>query len=237
MKKENGFTLVELLVTLLVGGIMMAAIYGAINAAQRSSTGIERRVVAQQDARVALELMAMEIRMASLNPNSVGNVWVDVASCNGPAANQTAKGIQEATANSIAIEMDIAGSLVPGYPADGAIDDPNEIIRYAYNAANKMVTRSTSCGPNQPFLGAANAAADTKAVLVENGAAGVPLFRYYNGSGTELAVPVVNLQDIRMIEITLVVDMQHGDLGTGTRRRVVYSTSVIPRNHVPSPTY
>ena len=237
MKKENGFTLVELLVTLLVGGIMMAAIYGAINAAQRSSTGIERRVVAQQDARVALELMAMELRMASLNPNSMGNVWVDAASCSGAAANQTAKGIQEATANSIAIEMDISGSSVPGYPADGVIDDPNEIIRYTYNASNKMVTRSTSCGPNQPFLGATNAASNTKTVFVENSAAGVPLFRYYDGSGAQLAAPVANLQDIRMIEITLVVDMQHGDLGTGERRRVIYSTSVIPRNHVPTPTY
>lgn len=237
MKKDNGFTLVELLVTLLVGGIMMAAIYGAINTAQRSSTGTERRVVAQQDARAALELMAMEIRMASLNPNSGGNVWVDAVSCSGAAANQLARGIQEATANSIAIEMDIVGSLVPGYPADGVIDDPNEIIRYAYNSASKYITRSTNCGPNQPFLGATNAAADTKSVLVENNAAGVPLFRYYDGSGTELAAPVANLQDIRMIEITLVVDMQYGDLGTGERRRVVYSTSVIPRNHVPTPTY
>lgn len=237
MKKESGFTLVELLVTLLVGVIMMAAIYGAINAAQRSSTGIERRVVAQQDARVALELMAMEIRMASCNPSLVTNIWVDATSCSGTAANQIARGIQEATANSIAIEMDIAGSLVVGYPADGIIDDPNEIIRYAYNASNKMVTRSTNCGGNQPFLGATNVAADTKTVLVENNAAGVPLFRYYDGSGTELAAPVVNLQDIRVVEITLVVDMQHGDLGTGTRRRVVYSTSVIPRNHIPVQTY
>ncbi len=237
MKKENGFTLVELLVTLLVGGIMMAAIYGAINAAQRSSTGTERRVVAQQDARVALELMAMEIRMASLNPRSAGNIWVDAVSCTGAAANQLARGIQEATANSIAIEMDISGSSVPGYPADGVIDDPNEVIRYAYNSASKYITRSTNCGGNQPFLGATNAASDTKTVLVENNVAGVPLFRYYDGSGALLAAPVANLQDIRMIEITLVVDMQHGDLGTETRRRVVYSTSVIPRNHIPSPTY
>ena len=174
MKKANGFTLVELLVTLLIGGIMMVAIYGAINAAQRSSTGIERRVVAQQDARGALELMAMEIRMASLNPRSGGNIWVDSASCSGAAANQLARGIQEATANSLAIEMDIAGSLVVGHPADGVIDDPNEIIRYAYNSANKLITRSTNCGGKQPFLGATNAASDTKTVLVENNAAGVP---------------------------------------------------------------
>lgn len=227
----------ELLVVLLVGGIMMAAIYGVINTAQRSSTGTERRVIAQQDARVALELMAMEIRMASLNPTSAPDIWVNPADCPTASGNMAARGIQEATADALAIEMDISGSADPDFPSDGAIDDPNEIIRYSYNAASKYVTRSTNCGGNQPFLGATNAAAEAKTVLVENEAAGIPLFRYYDGSGAELASPVANPEDIRLIEITLVVDMQHADIGTNQRRRVIYSTSVIPRNHFPTPTY
>ena len=222
---------------LLVGGIMMAAIYGVINTAQRSSTGTERRVIAQQDARVALELMAMEIRMASLNPTSAPDIWVNPADCSTPSLNQLARGIQEATADALAIEMDIAGSGDPDNP-DGKLEDSSEIIRYAYNAANKYGTRSTNCeGGNQPFLGATNAAAEAKTVLVENQAAGIPLFRYYDGSGNELASPVANPEDIRLIEITLVVDMQHPDIGTNQRRRVIYSTSVIPRNHFPTPTY
>jgi len=237
MKKQNGFTLVELLVALLVGGILMAAIYGVINTAQRSSTGTERRVIAQQDARVALELMAMEIRMASLNPTSAASIWISPADCSTASGNQHARGIQEATASSIAIEMDLTGSGIPEFPADGEINDPNEIIRYAYNAANKYITRSTNCGGNQPFLGATNAAADAKTVLVENDAAGIPLFRYYDGSGNELASPVANPEDIRLIEITLVADMQHADIGTGQKRRVIYSTSVIPRNHFSTLTY
>ncbi len=243
MKKRNGFTLVELLVVLLVGGILMAAVYGVINTAQRSSAGTERRVIAQQDARVALELMAMEIRMASLNPTSEADIWVDPDNCNTTSGNQQARGIQKATANSLVIEMDISD------PADGEFNDNNEIIRYEYNAANKYITRSTNCGDDVPLLGAENAKRDTKTVLVVNGDDDVkiPLFRYYDGEGEELGEPkdtplqaVVSddkLNDIRLIEVTLVVDMQHPDIGTDKRRRVIYSTSVIPRNHFPVPTY
>jgi len=46
MKKENGFTLVEILVALFIGSLMMVAIYSVVNSAQRSSTGIERKVLA-----------------------------------------------------------------------------------------------------------------------------------------------------------------------------------------------
>ena len=62
--EAKGFTLIELLITLVIAVILMMAIYGAINTAQRSTQGIERKVTAQQDARAAMELMAMEIRMA-----------------------------------------------------------------------------------------------------------------------------------------------------------------------------
>lgn len=55
MKNQNGFTLVEVLIALLIGSVMMMGIYAAVNSAQSSSNRIERRVIAQQDARTALE--------------------------------------------------------------------------------------------------------------------------------------------------------------------------------------
>ena len=238
MKKENGFTLVEAIVALFIGSLMLMAIYSAINTGQSSSAKIERRVSAQQDARGALELMAMEIQMASYNP-FLTNIWVTPGSCSGLSSNQNYKGIQEATANSITIEMDINDN--------GAIGDPNEIIKYVYNSTtnNKYITRSTNCtGGDQPFLGAAAANADTKTVFVVNDTAGpgntaIPVFRYYNGSGTDISSTVVSspadktlgIPAIRRIEITLVVDTATSDIDTGTRRRIIYSTSVIPRNH------
>jgi prepilin-type N-terminal cleavage/methylation domain-containing protein len=237
MKKENGFTLVEAIVALFIGSLMLVAIYAAVNSAQRSSSGVERRVSAQQDARGALDLMAMEIQMASYNSFS-SRIWANTT-CSGLSGNQEYKGIQEATANSITIEMDITNPAGTAPDGDGIISGPNEIIRYNYDSTtnNNYITRSTNCAGGQPFLGAAAANADTKTVSVVNNTAGtggtaIPVFRYYNGEGTELTAPVTtSIPDIRRIEITLVVDTASSDQGTNTRRRIIYSTSVIPRNH------
>ena len=65
----------ELLIALAVGSLIMVAVYGIINMAQRSSSSIEKRVIAQQDVRGALDLMALEIRMASYN-QSLNNIWI-----------------------------------------------------------------------------------------------------------------------------------------------------------------
>lgn len=237
MKNEKGFTLVEILVAMGLSTLMLMAIYLAVNSAQRSSTGIESKVVAQQDARGALDLMAMEIRMASFNPNLTPNIWINPATCGGAAASQAYRGIPAATASSISIEMDLN--------ENSSIGDANEIISYNYDAGNSYITRETNCGGAQPFLGDTTANQNLKTVLVVNGAAGVPLLRYYDGAytaggvGTEIPVGSLpgRIPDIRRIEITLVVDTVNNDPNTGAPRRIVYSTSVIPRNHMPSYSY
>jgi type II secretory pathway pseudopilin PulG len=237
MRNNNGFTLVEILVALFIGILMLMAIYSAVNSAQQSTSGIEKKVIAQQDARNALELMAMEIRMASYNPNLTPNIWLNAADCSA-AANQNYKGIQEATANSMIIEMDVNDSSVIG-------DHENEIITYNYDTVNQYVWRETrrqgACVNNhQPFLGATNANQNNKTVLVVNNSLDpvVPVFRYYDGSGTEIAAPVTTkIPDIRRVEITLVLDTADSGSGMSGRKRIIYSTSVIPHNHITTLSY
>jgi type II secretory pathway component PulJ len=238
---DRGLTLVEVVVTAAVSMILMGAIYMAINSAQRSSMAIERKVTAQQDVRPALELMAMEIRMASYNPTFTTGIWLDPANCFSAATNQTYLGIQEATPTSITIEMDIDSTGVVG-------DNTNEIIRYNYDIANQRITRQTrtptscSSATNQPFLGATLASGDPRTVLVVNDLNGsgayedgadIPVFRYYDGAGA--LIPTASLPaaipNIRRIEITLAVETEHVDPNTNQRRHLIYSTSVIPRNH------
>jgi len=212
-----------------VGLVILAAVLSAVMAGQRSAAGIERRVTTGQDARIALEIMGAEIRMASYNPLFVAGLWVDPDSC-GPATDPNRRGIQEATALSLTVETDL--------DADGLCgSSPSEIIRYAYDDRTARVTRETircSAGRRtssgaQPFLGPIPSNAAVRTLRVINGE--VPLFRYYDGAGAEVVNLPAEIPRIRRIEIALVVESAEADPRTGQPRRIALSTSVVPKNH------
>jgi prepilin-type N-terminal cleavage/methylation domain-containing protein len=248
MSDNRGFTLIEILIALGIGLTAIAAIYAMINLAQKSTTGMERRFAAQQDEKAALELMSMEIRMASFNPNFTSGNWVakddndfdNSDYCSTASPNQNYVGIQEATATSITVEMDMnENCTVNNNPACMSTDDnPNEVIRYNYDVVNLYITRETNCGGAQPFLGDTAASGRTRAVRVINNAFNpvIPIFRYFNGKGIEIAAPVTaSIPDIKRVLITLAVETEKTDLNTGQRKKMIYSTSVIVRNHAPMP--
>jgi prepilin-type N-terminal cleavage/methylation domain-containing protein len=232
-KGRGGFTLVEVLFAIAVGVLLLSAIYVAIQSGQRSSGAIEAKTSAQQDVRAALELISLEVGMASYKlPQFTSSIWLN-SSCSG-SGTSAYKGIQEATAFAITFEMDINDN---GVIAGGS----NEVIRYAYDAPNQRITRITNClGGAQPFLG--NTAGQPRAVRVVNDKNGngayddgtdIPVFRYFDGQGNQIAyagLPAA-IPSIRRIDITIAVETEGRDANTGQRRNLIYSTSVIPRNH------
>ncbi|MGZ3635839.1 MAG: PilW family protein [Syntrophales bacterium] len=248
MNDTRGFTLVELMIAIAVSLIMITAIGVAIESASRSSGGIERKVTAQQDIRGALEIMALEVKMASYNPSFSTTIWRSDGNpgggpgfCTTQSANQAYKGIQEATANSITVEMDIAGGLdANGNPdGNGALTEANEIIRYNFVQAgnDRYITRETNCGGAQPFLGDIIGSGRPRTVRIINADADVlvPVFRYFDGQGIELLGAGRNClpgctADIRMIEITLAVETDEIDPSTGLTRRMIYRTRETVRN-------
>jgi type II secretory pathway pseudopilin PulG len=227
IKNHRGFTLVEVLFAMATGIIVMGAAYVAMISGQRSSVGIEEKVVAQQDLRGGLEIMGLEIGMASYNPHFATGIWRAPGGCANVSPNQTYKGIQNATDITVTVQMQMNDILA----SSGIGDDANEIIVYAYDQANQRITRETNCGGAQPFLG--NTVGNPRSARIINNILGIPVFRYFDGVGAEipLANLPVSIPNIRRIEITLAFETEDVDPNSLQRRRMVYASSVVPRNH------
>jgi len=244
--RSEGFTLLEVLMALFIGLVVLGAVYASIWSGQRSSAGVERKILAQQDVRGALQVMAAEISMASFNPTFATGIWRNppnaaITPCTGTSANQGRKGIQEATPTSISVEMDVGRTGIIG-------DDNNEIIRYSFNATDQAIFRNVNCQGDVSFLGDVAAAAQgTRNVRVINDILGInnnqtlpqtAVFRYYDAKNppTELfpATPA-DFANIRRIDITLGVETEEVDPATQQRKQMIYTTSVLVRNHVLNP--
>lgn len=98
--QQKGFTLLELLVTLSIFLIILAAVYVMYVVNQTTYTRGENKVEVQQNARVSLEMMAREIRMAGYDPSLA-------------IPGQTSQtAIQDATANTLTVIADVTGDNV-----------------------------------------------------------------------------------------------------------------------------
>lgn len=227
ISNNKGFSLVEMLLAVAISVLLMGGMMVAIQASTYATRTEEKKVTGQQDVRAVLGMMAMEIAMASYNPTQQSvtrtDFWLDTSCAN--SLNPTYKGIQEATDSALTVEMDIDGSTwIMG------AGENNEVIRYVYNTADQYITRSTNCGAAQPFLGDTTASGRPRSVYVINNTLNIPMFTYWDATGTQIVAPVTaNIPNIRRIDITLAVETD--DPNANKRQRMIYSTSVIPRNH------
>ncbi len=218
------------MIALGVGAFIITVIYAAMNAAQKSSASVGRKVVTQQDARTVLDIMAMEIRMASYNPAMIKATWTTAkdGNCQNVTLVPDNKGIQKAAANEIAIAMDLDNSRSI---ANSASD--NEYIVYKYE--NNAIRRSVTCGNFQPMLGGTDMETN-----VSNSSAKIPLFQYFDRNDNNLAdtsgnVPGGSIPNIRRIRINIVADTKNPDSMTHQVRRMTYTTDVLVKNHVLCP--
>ncbi len=219
----------ELLIAIAVGMLIMLAVYGAMEMAQRSSVTVTNKVITQQDARAVLDLMALEIRMASYNPRQAAATWGTIPVCaqmgiGAPVAAR--KGIQLANRNTLVVVMDLNNSGVIG-------DASNEYLMYSYDGAS-TISRNVSCGGNQAIFGGTGTSSN-----VTNAAAGLFLFRYFDRLDNDITAAVeasqAQIANIRRVLITIVADTEQNDPNLQQPRRMIYSTNVIVRNHALSP--
>jgi type IV pilus assembly protein PilW len=66
--KPTGFTLVELMITIVISSIILTAIYSAYLSQQRTAIAQEQVAEMQQNIRAALDILSNEIRMAGFDP-------------------------------------------------------------------------------------------------------------------------------------------------------------------------
>jgi len=109
---EQGFTIIELLVGMVVFLLALTAIYSTFQAQHKSYLMQQEVAAMQQNLRAAMFYMQREIRMAGCDPTGDANA-----------------GIVTANSDSISFTEDVRGDSAGSDP-DGALDDPNENITY-----------------------------------------------------------------------------------------------------------
>lgn len=123
---NQGFTIVELLVGMVVSLLAMGAVYSTFLSQHKSYLVQDQVAAMQQNLRAAMFYMQREIRMAGCDPY-----------------NQAGAGIITANAISFNFSEDVRGDNV-GDPPDGNLNDPNENITYSLNGGN--LVRNTGGG-------------------------------------------------------------------------------------------
>lgn len=125
-KAAGGFTLVELMISMAVGAIVMAAVMTAFMSQHKSYLAQDDVVEMQQNVRVAMDMLTREIRLAGHDP----------------LATADAK-ILEALPDRLSFTMDFNGN---GTLKDGGGDfEANEKVAYRLNA-NNTLGRTTGDG-------------------------------------------------------------------------------------------
>ena len=200
LKSDRGFTLTELMVSLVISGVLMTAVYAVFNSQQKSYAVQDQLAASHQNLRAAMNFMVKEIRMAGFDP------------LKDPTA-----GINQAEANKIVFK------IRPDSNDDGKVDENDLLKEITYSLYDSGMDadlikddlgRKIGAGSNQPV--AQNI--DTLD------------FVYLDEEGKPLEFPIVNLREIRAVQVTLVAKTakpdpsfkQNGGFRTKTlRERVV----------------
>lgn len=216
MKTNRGFTLVELMVTILLTAIIMAALYSLSRVQTRIAKLQENRVEAQEQARSILDLMARDIRNAAYNP--LGIIGNNGNNCGGGIAG--APGVVTADAMIFRFTYDFQGGA--GSSPDGHCDDPDEDIEYRLD--------TTGCATNGDIKRRTiNPSSDQK--KTDCNVTSLDL-KYFTQAGVELARPVsaTDRANIQRVLITLTVQSKNPDPEFGGQLNATMTSNVDLRN-------
>ncbi|OGQ97613.1 MAG: hypothetical protein A2521_10570 [Deltaproteobacteria bacterium RIFOXYD12_FULL_57_12] len=189
VKKRQGFSLVELMVALALSLLVMGFLARLFISQKKNYD--DQAVISemQENVKTGMLMMTTELTSAGYNP-----------------AGAAGAGIIQADATVLRVTMDLNGDK------DVLDLNPDEDVTFAYNSANKELTRATSGGTGQALAGNIQSMA----------------FAYFDGSGnalTTLPLSSGNRALVRRIKVTITATTAKDASKTRT-----LSSDVRPRN-------
>ena len=138
--REQGFTLVELLVAMAIALVVIGSISSAFVSQRKIYAAQEQVSEMIQSARAAMDMISREVKMAGYDPTG------------------TLQTSDPAYADFVGIpydtsQLEIIADINEDGETDGSItpDDTNEVIAYAHYDATDQIKRKTGAGTFQPF--------------------------------------------------------------------------------------
>jgi len=191
VNNQKGFTLIEMMMTLVIGAMITAAAYATYSSQQKAYYTQDQVAEMQQNLRAALYLIIEEVQMAGYDPEDSGNFSVTPS-----------------MAGRIQFETD--------KDEDGVLD-LNETIDLGlsptFDADGDGIPDADSDGDGVPDLvdiGIQTGGAGGFQEIAENIQA--VEFLYIDSAGTNLALaPPVDLSAIRSVQITILARAEHSD--------------------------
>jgi type IV pilus assembly protein PilW len=204
LNENTGFTLIEILVSMVIGLVVLAGVATTFTVHTRQNTAEEQIAQMQQNVRAALDLMVREIQMAKYDP--LGSAFP--TGTYGVTYNATQLQIQA--------DMDGSGALSTT-TCDPANSASMENIIYAWDSANLRITRRCGSG-------------GTAEVLADN----IPAFNfsYYDANGTAVNSSA-NSGNIRKVTIDITARTAKPDpsyTSNGGYRTYQLSADITPSN-------
>ena len=200
---QKGFSLLELVIGLAMATIVLAAIIGVFTTLTRSYTTQNVATDVQQTARVGIDYIAQEVRMAGLNPLATANAGIEEIAPAGHVNHKLRISMDRCDNNS--------GCTDPA--PDGDLDDNSERITYFYDVSDQELDRclSETAGTEDPGKVVNPSHCEGIIRNVVPNPDGSPLFQFFDDDDPPNTITANDDRSrIRTIVITLTVQEKAG---------------------------
>ena len=214
---QRGATLIEQLMSLLLGAAMITALYGYFREELYHMVSLETKTATLEDARGALDIMIRDLKNAGSWGTGSAPTETGVADDPNNDTDVVCNRVYAATPTLVHVQMDLNGN------ADCADTDPRENIRY------ELTGPTATCAG--PYIIRRNGDCLVANVVPETTG---KLFSYYDGNGADLGnTPAPGI--IKRVRIAFAVQVKDPDPRSGGNLASTLSTSVEFRNYFFTP--